>query len=246
MWLGVVAGRIAQEDIRVTSYNITEYEVVKNFMREANDLLVPTLSEFFDTVIVGGKTDTEIFQKNLIAIEQAITAAKRHRLFLSCLLLFLAVFLSRKVAPKTIVHEVAAFSFCSSNKNVTILKTSAVKFWKPDLDVNSILQFIFKNTDWNIKILTGKGTEKSSNRLSAIQTSEAPAPASFINLIVCSCKTGYGKRRGCGKPGLRCSVMCPNCHGQRCPNAEEEIIDEKDIIKDDVRTLLRTEYSFRK
>lgn len=64
------------------------------------------------------------------------------------------------------------------------------------------------------------GWKKSGDILIPVLTTEAPAPSSILKLISCACKMGCGKRRGCFKVGLKCSVMCMNCHGQGCSDAK--------------------------
>lgn len=71
------------------------------------------------------------------------------------------------------------------------------------------------------------GWKKSGDILIPLLTTEAPAPLSILKLISCACKKGCGKRCGCFKVGLRCSLMCMNCHGQGCFNADRT--DESEL-----------------
>lgn len=61
-------------------------------------------------------------------------------------------------------------------------------------------------------------------------------PESLLKTICCSCETGCdSKRCGCRKHGVKCSILCSNCHGsENCSNAEkqplEEISDSEEIV----------------
>lgn len=77
----------------------------------------------------------------------------------------------------------------------------------------------------------GLGWKLDNGRLVPIRTSLPPAPDSVLKMISCNCTKGCGPACGCRKSGLRCTMICGNCHGQSCFNAipvDEEIEENND------------------
>lgn len=80
------------------------------------------------------------------------------------------------------------------------------------------------------------GWIRDSKGLLPIKTTRDPAPQSILTYISCQCKIGCTKACGCRKAGLKCSIICKNCHGQTCDNTADIIIDDNE--EDDPTELL--------
>ena len=81
----------------------------------------------------------------------------------------------------------------------------------------------------------GFGWESDNGNLVPIMIGDLPAPTDFIELIMCSCKTGCSSGRcTCKKNNLSCTEMCKGsdaCVNSDC-NEKEDIYENQDKIFD--------------
>ena len=95
-------------------------------------------------------------------------------------------------------------------------------------------QYDIEATEW--------GWKKTFHGLDPITSTAQPAPESLLKMISCKCKTNCGKKCGCRKSGLKCSIICQGCCGQTCDNIIElhEVLDydeDDDITAEEVSRL---------
>ena len=76
------------------------------------------------------------------------------------------------------------------------------------------------------------GWKTNEDGLSPVYTFAPPVPAKILKVIACGCISSCGKRCGCVRVGLSCSVMCSICNGHSCMNSSPVVHDIDDLGSD--------------
>ena len=123
--------------------------------------------------------DASNSDRRCVAIAHSIISACRPRLFISPLLLALAVYVHRKYGSRELVDILNSLGFSDDYKEVQRLNSAFVVSGESEYNLQSFTQFVFDNADFNVATLTGHDTCHAMGGIAAVTPSGNATPGTL-------------------------------------------------------------------
>ncbi|CAH2085135.1 unnamed protein product [Euphydryas editha] len=156
-----IAASILRDSILKFNYSNQSYPPAPTFLDNVVSSIPPLLTSFLGDLLV--KENTKYHSENFVVrdtIAHSIVSFLRPKKFISSLQLAIGSYIHRKTGSKLIIKLLSKLGVCSSYYNIQLHEASAVMnplVKKMNVE-NPFVQFVFDNTDHNVKTLDGKET----------------------------------------------------------------------------------------